>query len=251
MCLFLCPDGPDYKCDEDTEFSCKTNYRCIPQWARCDGTNDCIDNSDEQGCGERLCRVSAHVRWYEDRVVSKVSPWPPVKSSSHLVIYDLVFKQSMWPVILWEISDVTTTAVSQSAGSVMAITTAVMAQMRGTAVSILLCKLFIQYLSHDLFATINNLSLICWVNLTLHTDDSAFCVVFSYWRYCVCVSHSYPAFNLKSQGLALKVSFDVTALSASLETGCVTMTTTAGTTQMSGTVVSCAAHKILWPISLL
>uniref|UniRef100_A0A3Q2DFF2 Low density lipoprotein receptor-related protein 2b n=1 Tax=Cyprinodon variegatus TaxID=28743 RepID=A0A3Q2DFF2_CYPVA len=42
--------GPDYKCDEDTEFSCKTNYRCVPQWARCDGTNDCLDNSDEEGC---------------------------------------------------------------------------------------------------------------------------------------------------------------------------------------------------------
>uniref|UniRef100_A0A3Q3BE47 Low-density lipoprotein receptor-related protein 2-like n=1 Tax=Kryptolebias marmoratus TaxID=37003 RepID=A0A3Q3BE47_KRYMA len=42
--------GPDYKCDEDTEFSCSTNYRCVPQWARCDGTNDCIDNSDEQNC---------------------------------------------------------------------------------------------------------------------------------------------------------------------------------------------------------
>lgn len=46
-------------------------------------------------------------------------------------------------MILWEISDVTTTAVSQSAGSVMAITTAVMAQMRGTAVSVLLSKLLI------------------------------------------------------------------------------------------------------------
>lgn len=64
-------------------------------------------------------------------------------------------------MILWEISDVTTTAVSQSAGSVMAITTAVMAQMRGTVVSIPLCKLFIQYLSHDLFANSSTLSLIC------------------------------------------------------------------------------------------
>uniref|UniRef100_A0A3Q3MKS2 Low-density lipoprotein receptor-related protein 2 n=1 Tax=Mastacembelus armatus TaxID=205130 RepID=A0A3Q3MKS2_9TELE len=44
-----------WNCDEETEFSCKTNYRCIPQWARCDGTNDCIDNSDEQGCGEVTC----------------------------------------------------------------------------------------------------------------------------------------------------------------------------------------------------
>lgn len=44
-------------------------------------------------------------------------------------------------MIPWEISDVTTTAVSQSAGNVMAITTVVTAQMRGTAVSILLNNL--------------------------------------------------------------------------------------------------------------
>lgn len=42
-------------------------------------------------------------------------------------------------MILWEISDVTTTAVSPSAGSVMAPTTVVTARMRGTAVSVLLC----------------------------------------------------------------------------------------------------------------
>lgn len=41
-------------------------------------------------------------------------------------------------MILGEISDATTTAVFQSAGSVMAMTTVVMAQMRGTVVSILL-----------------------------------------------------------------------------------------------------------------
>lgn len=69
------------------------------------------------------------------------SHWALVKSSFHLVISDFVFKQRMWPVIPWEISDVTTTAVSQSAGNVMAVTTVVTAQMRGTAVSILLNNL--------------------------------------------------------------------------------------------------------------
>lgn len=51
-------------------------------------------------------------------------------------------------MIPWEISDVTTTAVSQSAGSVMAITTVVTAQMRGTAVSILLSNLQLSPPSH-------------------------------------------------------------------------------------------------------
>lgn len=46
------------------------------------------------------------------------------------------FKQRMSPVILWEISDVTTTAVFLSAGSATVITTVATAQMRGTAVSI-------------------------------------------------------------------------------------------------------------------
>ena len=27
---------------------CETNYRCIPDWALCDGNDDCRDNSDEK-----------------------------------------------------------------------------------------------------------------------------------------------------------------------------------------------------------
>ncbi|XP_076154846.1 low-density lipoprotein receptor-related protein 2 [Alosa pseudoharengus] len=61
--------GPDYKCDADTEFSCKSNYRCIPQWAVCDGANDCIDNSDEQDCAALTCDPSGDFRCDNHRCV--------------------------------------------------------------------------------------------------------------------------------------------------------------------------------------
>ncbi|XP_059560178.1 low-density lipoprotein receptor-related protein 2 [Myotis daubentonii] len=48
--------GPAYRCDNHTEFSCKTNYRCIPKLAVCNGVDDCRDNSDEQGCEEMTCK---------------------------------------------------------------------------------------------------------------------------------------------------------------------------------------------------
>lgn len=51
LLLSLFSVGPAYRCDNHTEFNCKTNYRCIPKWAVCNGVDDCRDNSDEQGCG--------------------------------------------------------------------------------------------------------------------------------------------------------------------------------------------------------
>lgn len=37
-------------CDSN-EFSCK-NGNCIPKLQRCNGNNDCSDNSDEEECGK-------------------------------------------------------------------------------------------------------------------------------------------------------------------------------------------------------
>ncbi|XP_069081387.1 low-density lipoprotein receptor-related protein 2 [Pleurodeles waltl] len=47
--------GPAYRCDNHTDFDCRTNYRCVPQWAVCNGYDDCRDNSDEQGCEVLTC----------------------------------------------------------------------------------------------------------------------------------------------------------------------------------------------------
>ncbi|CAB1328475.1 unnamed protein product, partial [Coregonus sp. 'balchen'] len=47
--------GPSYRCDNHTQFDCRTNYRCVPQWSVCNGHNDCRDNSDEQSCEEVTC----------------------------------------------------------------------------------------------------------------------------------------------------------------------------------------------------
>ncbi|CAH1253778.1 LAMA2 [Branchiostoma lanceolatum] len=37
-------------CDQINQFGCSSGL-CIPEWARCDGINNCGDNSDESNCG--------------------------------------------------------------------------------------------------------------------------------------------------------------------------------------------------------
>ncbi|XP_016104637.1 low-density lipoprotein receptor-related protein 2-like [Sinocyclocheilus grahami] len=54
--------GPAYRCDNHTEFACRTNYRCVPLWAVCNGHNDCRDNSDEQNCEELTCEPAGDFR---------------------------------------------------------------------------------------------------------------------------------------------------------------------------------------------
>jgi len=46
----------DYTCDSD-EFRCD-NGGCIPKYYQCDGTEDCGDNSDEEGCGELVLLIT-------------------------------------------------------------------------------------------------------------------------------------------------------------------------------------------------
>lgn len=55
--VFFSTVGPDYRCDNHTEFACRTNYRCVPLWSVCNGQNDCRDNSDEQECRKSLTNI--------------------------------------------------------------------------------------------------------------------------------------------------------------------------------------------------
>lgn len=46
------PVPPLKKTCEEREFACKNGYQCIRHSFVCDGQDDCIDGSDEAGCGE-------------------------------------------------------------------------------------------------------------------------------------------------------------------------------------------------------
>ena len=50
-------------CDSD-EFQCD-NGDCKPESYQCDNYDDCGDNSDEEGCGERMTKHSSYRHYTE------------------------------------------------------------------------------------------------------------------------------------------------------------------------------------------
>lgn len=79
--FFLRRAGTPSPC-EPNEFKCK-NGRCALKLWRCDGDNDCEDNSDETDCREFSVCFSRSLSFF-------LSPWGG-KRSSVLELYDLAF----------------------------------------------------------------------------------------------------------------------------------------------------------------
>lgn len=63
------------------EFACKNN-RCIQERWKCDGDNDCLDNSDE---APELCRELARMPTQAHDIISKWSHWFKLMSTFLLV----------------------------------------------------------------------------------------------------------------------------------------------------------------------
>lgn len=72
-CTTSIPPETNHKTDNimptchDWMFQC-SNDRCVPHWWKCDGVNDCGDNSDEHGCTTNTSSISSNVSSIDEPV---------------------------------------------------------------------------------------------------------------------------------------------------------------------------------------
>lgn len=68
-----CSTDVDAACGAAEDFKCVTHHQCIPQKWRCDGDQDCFDDSDEENCG-KLHFISIYCHCRVRRVHKIASP---------------------------------------------------------------------------------------------------------------------------------------------------------------------------------
>jgi hypothetical protein len=54
---------------------CPNSYKCIPNTARCNGVNDCRDNSDENPNQCRACNDASHFRCNNRQCIPRSYRW--------------------------------------------------------------------------------------------------------------------------------------------------------------------------------